>query len=86
MEKIAKKVGWIGIALCGLCCSVPIIGAVAGISSLVAITYYLEKISIIALTLVGIFFIYAFYQKKKTEKARASCDVNCDCKNERIVN
>lgn len=85
-DKTAKKLGWVGIALCGLCCALPIFGAVAGISSLTAIAFYLEKIGILALGLAGIFFIYAFYQKKQaTKDCTTSCDINCDCKEENAV-
>ena len=45
----AKKLGWLGITLCGLCCALPIIGTIAGISSLTALAFYVEKIGIIAL-------------------------------------
>lgn len=68
MEKTAKKIGWLGITLCGLCCALPIIGAVVGISSLTAIAFYLEKIGIVALGLAGIFFAYYFYQKNQAKK------------------
>ncbi|GAB2642667.1 hypothetical protein [Emticicia sp. W12TSBA100-4] len=86
MEKTAKKLGWLGITLCGLCCALPIIGAVAGISSLTAIAFYLEKIGIIALGLAGIFFAYYFYQKNQAKKAcAASCETDCDCKEENTV-
>ncbi len=85
-DKTAKKLGWAGIALCGLCCALPIIGAVAGIGSLTAVAFYLEKIGILALGLAGIFFIYTYYQRKQAAKACAtSCDVNCDCKEENAV-
>lgn len=76
-----KKLGWVSIGLCGLCCALPIIGAIAGISSLTVIALYLEKIGIIVLGAAGIFFIYAFYQKRNQAKSCTdSCDVNCDCK------
>lgn len=86
-DKTAKKIGWAGIALCGLCCALPIVGAIAGISTLTAISFYLEKIGILALGLAGTFFIYSFYRKKQAAKACAttSCEVNCDCKEENAI-
>lgn len=71
-----KKLGWVSGGLCGLCCALPIIGAVAGVSSLTIISVYLEKIGIIALGASGIFFIYAYYQKRnKAKSCTASCEV-----------
>jgi len=76
-----KKLGWVSIGLCGLCCALPIVGAIAGMSSLTVIAVYLEKIGIIALGAAGILFIYSFYQKRNQAKSCTdSCDVNCDCK------
>lgn len=83
---IAKKMGWLGIALCGLCCALPIIGAAVGMASLTALSFYLEKIGILALGLAAFFFWYAWYNKKKKAKACAtSCDTNCDCKPETVA-
>lgn len=76
----AKKMGWLGISLCALCCALPIIGTAVGMASLTALSVYLEKIGIIALGIAAFFFWYARYSKKK--KAKASCDINCDCKPE----
>lgn len=76
-----KKLGWVSIGLCGLCCALPIIGAIAGISTLTVIAAYLEKIGILALGAAGILFIYTFYRKRNQAKSCAdSCEVNCDCK------
>lgn len=76
-----KKLGITSIALCGLCCALPIIGAVAGIGSLTAIAFYLEKIGIIALGLTGVFLAYYIYQKRQEKKScSTSCDVDCGCK------
>lgn len=53
-----KKLGWVSIGLCGLCCTLPIIGTFAGISSLTAIAFYMEKIGIVTLALAGFLFFY----------------------------
>ncbi|MET3125452.1 hypothetical protein ABID42_000540 [Arcicella rosea] len=75
-----KKIGWISIGLCGACCALPIIGTIAGISSLTVLSLYLEKIGILALGLAGIFFFYGFYKEKQRIKSCVeSCDTNCDC-------
>lgn len=81
----SKRLGWTGIALCGLCCALPIIGTAIGMASLTALSFYLEKIGILALVLAAFFFWYAWYSKKKKAKACAtSCDTDCDCKTETI--
>lgn len=77
----AKKLGWTGIILCGFCCALPIIGTAAGITSLTAISVYLEKIGILILGLAAFFFWYAWYSKRKNEKVCAtSCETGCECK------
>ncbi len=76
-----KRLGWAGMALCGLCCVLPIIGTTVGMASLAALSVYLEKIGILALGLAGFFFWYAWYNKRKKAKACATgCDTNCECK------
>lgn len=83
----AKKMGWVGISLCALCCALPIIGTAIGMASLTALSFYLEKIGILALGLAAFFFWYAWYSKKKKAKACAtSCDTGCDCKPETANN
>lgn len=78
-----KRLGWTSIALCGLCCALPIIGTALGMASLTALSFYLEKIGILALGLAAFFFWYAWYSKKKKAKAcTTSCDTGCDCKTE----
>lgn len=77
----AKKMGWIGISLCALCCALPIIGAAIGMASLTALSFYLEKIGILALGIAAFFFWFAWYKKRKKAKVCAtSCDTNCECK------
>lgn len=81
-----KNLGWASIGLCGLCCALPIVGAFAGISSLTAIAFYIEKIGIVALALAGFLFVYSFYKKQQeTKSCTTSCDVNCDCKAENTI-
>ena len=83
---VAKKMGWAGIALCGLCCALPIIGAVIGMASLVTLSFYLEKIGILALGLAAFLFLYAWYCKRENSKScTTSCDTHCDCKPETVT-
>lgn len=74
---LAKKLGLAGIALCGLCCMLPVIGAAIGMASLTAISFYLEKIGMLALGFAAFFFWHAWYRKRK--KA-AACTTSCACK------
>ncbi len=79
----SKRLGWTGILLCGLCCSLPIIGTAIGMASLTALSVYLEKIGIVVLGIAAFFFWYAWYSKRKNAKAcSTNCDTNCDCKTE----
>ncbi|MFZ6025362.1 MAG: hypothetical protein ACOYVG_13000 [Bacteroidota bacterium] len=81
-----KQLGWTGIALCGLCCTLPIIGTAVGMASLTALSFYLEKIGILALGLAGFFFWYAWYKKRKEAKAcNTSCETDCSCKEQSVV-
>lgn len=85
-NKWYKRLGWTGVILCGLCCALPIIGAAVGIASLTALSFYLEKIGILALGLAAIFFLYAWYNKRKKPKVCiTSCDTGCNCKTEDAV-
>ncbi|MBC6112896.1 hypothetical protein ACFOG5_06200 [Pedobacter fastidiosus] len=72
-----KKIGWLGISLCVLCCALPVIGGLVGITSLTVLSFYLEKIGMIALGISAFFFWYAWYKKNKKSK---TCAVDCDCK------
>ncbi len=85
-KKWYKRLGWTGIALCGLCCALPVIGAAIGMASLTALSFYLEKIGIFALALAAFFFWYAWYNKnKKNKTCTTSCETNCDCKEKNIT-
>lgn len=76
-----KNLGWASIALCGLCCALPVLGGIIRISSFTLIAYYFEKISIIILVLGFLFFIYISLKKKKISKVcSASCGTDCECK------
>jgi hypothetical protein len=82
-NKWYKRFGWASIALCGLCCALPIIGTAIGITSLTAISFYLEKIGVLSLG-IAVFFFWYFWNKRQREdkECETSCDTNCDCKTE----
>lgn len=64
----SKRLGWAGIALCGLCCALPIIGTAVGMASLTALSFYLEKIGILALGIAAFFFWFACIRKGRKQK------------------
>ncbi|MDP1817784.1 MAG: hypothetical protein Q8K92_25225 [Leadbetterella sp.] len=79
--KAAKKLGFGGILLCGVCCTFPFIGAFFGIGSFGLIAMYLERVGILSVALAALFLVYYFYKKKQNAKSCApACDINCDCK------
>lgn len=81
MKKLYKKLGWIGIASCGLCCALPLIGTAIGMASVAAVAFYLEKIGIAALILAAFFYFYSLYKtRKKNTQCATACDVSCECK------
>jgi hypothetical protein len=78
-NKWFKRFGWASIALCGLCCALPVIG----MASLTALSFYLEKIGIFTLGIAAFFFWYAWHKKRKKGKdCTTSCETNCNCKTE----
>lgn len=78
-----KRLGWAGVALCGLCCALPFVGIALGVGALTTIAFYLEQIGMAALGLAGIFFTYYWYQKRQTSrKCDTSCETDCGCKTE----
>jgi hypothetical protein len=77
-----KRLGWTSIALCGLCCSLPIIGIALGIGGLSTIAFYLEKTGLVLLIAAVAFFAFAYLKKRKKTSCNsdASCSVDCSCK------
>ena len=75
---IYKKLSLLSLALCGLCCTLPVIGIVVGVGSLSLIGFYLEKLGLLLVILTILSFLYSYYSKKKVYH---SCDINCNCKN-----
>lgn len=74
---IFKKLGFVGIGLCAICCLLPVIAAVFGIASLSAAAFYIEKAGFILIIIGLSAFLYAFIrQKRKT----ANCSNSCECK------
>ncbi len=85
--KKVRRLGFLGFVLCGLCCALPVIGAAIGMASLTGIAVYLEKISIVVISLTAFFLWYGWYSRHKSSRIlqTCSCKTNCDCKTDTIV-
>jgi hypothetical protein len=75
-----KNFGFAGIALCAICCSLPIAGAAFGIGTLTMLAKYFEWAGIAAIVFAVAFFGVWTLRKKKAP----SCDIDCDCKTENL--
>ena len=79
---LLKKLGFTGIGLCALMCSLPIVGATLGMGALTAAAAYFEKIGAGILILSVGFPGYWLIKKRSAEAVAPSCDVDCGCKRE----
>lgn len=84
LEKISKtgfkKLGILGIGLCVLCCTLPIVGVVLGVGALSGLAIYLEKAGIVALIVSAGFLAIAYLRKAKPANAcGTSCETDCAC-------
>ena len=75
-----KNVGFASIALCAICCTLPIAGAVFGIGTLTVLAKYFEWAGIAAIVLALTFFLVWTIKKKK--KKGPACNIDCECKTE----
>ena len=73
--KMAKNLGLLGIGLCVLCCTLPIIGIVGGAGILAWIALYAEKIALVLLIISAAAFVVWFYGKRQAP----SCSNDCSC-------
>jgi hypothetical protein len=75
-----SKFGVGGIALCGICCALPLISGLLGIGSLTAFGYYLDKVGIIMVGVAVLIFLYSYYKKRRCEKlSTPSCEFKGCC-------
>jgi len=75
-----KKLGFGGIGLCALLCSLPIIGGALGLGALTAAAAYFEKIGMAVLILSIGALAFWLYKRKKANFVAPSCDIDCGCK------
>lgn len=72
----AKKLGVLGILLCGACCALPLLPFIgAGLAGTLA--FWFEKTGLVLLVGSALFFIVYFIRRNSTKKA---CATDCECK------
>jgi hypothetical protein len=74
---MAKNMGLLGLGLCALCCTLPIIGIIGGAGVLPTLALYPEKIALILLIIAASFGIWQ-YRKRRAP----ACSIDCSCKTE----
>lgn len=82
---VFKKLGFTGIGLCALLCSLPILGAVLGVGALTSAAAYFEKIGAIVLILSVGLLGYWLVKKRSVQAIAPSCDVHCGCKTNEVA-
>lgn len=75
-KEMFKKVGFIGVGLCAVCCLLPIVGVMLGVGSLTFLTGFLEWVGIVAIVAAIILFGIYYFRKRKAP----ACDIDFDCK------
>ncbi len=81
-KKMFKAFGFIGLALCGVCCALPFLGVALWAGGFAVFYQYFESAAIATLVLVPIFFGIAYFRKEKTAPA---CDIDCRSKPTKIL-
>ncbi|WP_316826293.1 hypothetical protein [Pedobacter miscanthi] len=77
MISMFKKMGFVRIGLCSVCCLLPMIAASIGMASVSALSFYLEKTGFILVLLGGAAFLYDLNSSKRKP---VNCGDNCGCK------
>lgn len=80
-QKRLSQLGWLSISACALCCTLPVVGMVAGIGAFSVLGVYLEQIAFLFLSLAGVLFVWHFFKKKRAKTdCSSSCEMGCRCK------
>lgn len=84
-----KWLGILGISACALYCTLPVVGALFGVTVLVSIGAWLEKAAMIFLGLGAAAFIIPYLMKRRRGRNTSNicsangadaCDTDCSCK------
>ncbi len=64
-KKMFKGFGFIGLALCAICCALPFLGVALWAGGFAVLSQYFESAAIATLVLTLIFFGIAYFQKRE---------------------
>jgi hypothetical protein len=78
-RRTAKVLAFLGVGLCALCCTLPVIGVAAGTGILSMIAVCAEDIALLLLIVAVAILSIALLKKKPIR----TCDINCDCKTQK---
>jgi hypothetical protein len=72
----------LGLLLCALCCSVPLLAAIGiGGAALAAFGTYAESLGLVFLGLGVAGLIWGFLRRHRRRSQAGSCPVDCECQN-----
>ena len=73
--QVAKRLTWLGAALCALCCAMPVIGIAAGSSGAAAAGVYLKSAALASLAGAAVVATIWVYRRRQVPR----CGVDCEC-------
>jgi hypothetical protein len=76
--KLYKRVSFIGIGLCAVCCLFPMFAVLLGMGALTLLMGFLEWAGIVSMLAAVVFFVIYFARRRKAP----ACEIDCRCKDE----
>jgi hypothetical protein len=76
-----KRVAFIGIAMCGICCSLPALSLIFGLSAVNAAAGFFGWVGL-SVTVTSVAFLVIYYFKKRKLH---SCHAECGCKEKQKI-
>jgi hypothetical protein len=80
-KNLFKGVGFIGIAMCGVCCSLPALPLIFGLSAVNAAAGFFGWVSLSIMVTSGALLGIYYYKKRKSP----SCEAECGCKEKQKI-
>jgi hypothetical protein len=74
-RKIASRAVFGALALCGLCCALPLVGALAGVGSLTAAVFSWEWAAAGLLAVALLVLAWTVIRRRRASQ----CALDCDC-------
>lgn len=74
--KTAKRLGILGIVLCGACCAIPLLPFI-GAGAAASLAFWSEKIGLACLVGAAVFFMIYLIRKRNQKTA---CATDCECR------